>query len=145
MPYLDREWMIGNEHLHAGTWVPERNWDRWQRRAADVTPGSLPWRSEPDPSAPPRLSDGQLTILAGDMASAQRDAHIYANLIERLKNSPSDANADAIVEQMQTLGFASASWPEAVGGPPPHQSPRPWAWVLDWLLGLAAKVAKFLL
>jgi hypothetical protein len=145
MPYLEREWMIGTEKVHAGAWVPERNWDRWQRRAAASAPGELSWRSEPNPSPPPTLSDASLTVLAGDIVSAQRDALVYGNLIERLKNSPSDATAGEVVEQMQTLGFVSASWPEAVGGPPAAQSPRPFRRVLDWLLGLAAKVARFLL
>src|SRR5688572_1484860 len=122
MPYLDRNWIIGTEQLHAGVWVPERNWDRWQRRAASLAPGQLPWRTELNPSPLPPMPDESLTVLAGDIVSAQRDALVYGNLIERLKNSPSDAIADEVVDHMQTLGFASASWPEAVGGPPPHES-----------------------
>ena len=145
MPYLDRNWIIGTEELYAGVWVPERNWDRWQRRAANVAPGQLPWRTELNPTPPPPLSEESLTVLAGDIVSAQRDALVYGNLVERLKNSPTDATADEVVEHMQTLGFASASWPEPVGGPPPHDSPRPFRRVLDWLLGLAAKAARFLL
>jgi hypothetical protein len=66
-------------------------------------------------------------------------------LVERLKNAPSDATADAVVEQMLALGFVSASWPEAVGGPPPHESPRPVRRVLNWLFELAAKVGRFIL
>lgn len=86
-----------------------------------------------------------MRVLAGDIISAQGDAFLYANLVERLKNSPSDATADEVVDQMTTLGLASAGWPEAVGGPPPHQSPRPWRKVLDWLRRMAAGVAGFLL
>jgi hypothetical protein len=44
---------------------------------------------------------------------------------------------------MLTLGFASATWEEDVGGPPKSESPRPFKKVLDWLFRLAAKVAKF--
>jgi hypothetical protein len=33
MPYVDRLWIIGNDEVPAGTWVPERNWDRWRKRA----------------------------------------------------------------------------------------------------------------
>jgi hypothetical protein len=145
MPYLERKWIIDSDELQAGLWVPERNWDRWKQRAANVPPGELPWRLEQPPSPSPQLSEEHLTVLAGDIVSAQRDALIYANLIECLKNSPSDTTADEVVERMQTLGLTSASWPEVVGGPPRHQSPRPFRRILDWLLRLAAKVARFLL
>lgn len=150
MPYLDRPWMINDVELERGTWVPERNQERWDRRAFDIGPDQLPWRREQLPANPPsgtrpRLSATELAVLAADMVSAQRDAFIYANLFERLKDSPDDETADGVVEQMRTLGFASADWPAAVGGPPPRQSPRPFRKVLDWLLKLAAQVTRFLL
>jgi alkylation response protein AidB-like acyl-CoA dehydrogenase len=97
------------------------------------------------PTPDGKLPENCLDVLAGDIVSVQLDALVYRNLIERLKNSPSDATADEVVDQMQTLGFASSSWPEAVGGPPPHESPRPFRRVLDWLLRLAAKAAEILL
>jgi hypothetical protein len=154
MPYLDLDWMVGTTPLPAGTWVPERNWDRWQTRAKNAPGEELKWRLDPEnwtlptagaPDSPEdNLSERALSILAGDIVSAQRDALIYSNLIDRLKDSPSDATADEVVDEMLTLGLASAGWPEAVGGPPPHQSPRPWRAVLYWLIKLAAKATKFL-
>jgi hypothetical protein len=143
MPYLKHDWMIDTERLGKGTWVPERNWDRWQQRANNI---STPWRRHTDmTSPPPPLADASLAVLASDIGSAQRDGFIYTNFIERLKNAPSDTTADEVVEQLRTLGFASADWPEAVGGPPPHESPRPVGKVLDWLFEKVAEVGKFLL
>lgn len=150
MPYLDRLWIVDGKELPLGTWVPERNWDRWWKREEDL-PGAerprLQWRRRdmPTVSSPERVTDACLAVLARDIASAQRDGFLYTNLIERLKDAPSDATADEVVEQMRTLGLASADWPEEVGGPPRRESPRPVRKVLDWLLGLAAQVAKFLM
>lgn len=149
MPYLDREWMIEDERLQAGTWVPERNWDRWSERASVRAPWRMRHDPEPTgrtrPSRVPTLDSAELDALAADLGNAQRDRLFYANLIEQLKSNPSDAMADKVVEDMQTLGFASASWPEAVGGPPPHQSPRPWRRVLSWLFQKIAAAGKFVL
>lgn len=186
MPYLDQPWMVGGRCRPAGTWVPERDWDRWERRGN--LPGGAPWRMRPDWAPPPKqrspepsaeqpapepsaeqpvserspeptpsppaqpadsddarkLAEEVLPVLAADIVSAQRDRLVYTNLIERLKSSPSDATADALVDEMITLGFASASWPSEVGGPPPRGSLRPWKQVLNWLLRQAAKVATFL-
>lgn len=149
MPYLSDDLMIGEQEVRAGMWVPEHNWDRWTQRGADVEQ-YMTWRRRPSddgrrgPEAPDDLHDRMMSVMAGDMASAQRDAHLYRNLIERLKNAPSDETADEVVDRMQTLGMASASWPEDVGGPPPHHSPRLWGPVLDWLLRLAAQAARFI-
>ena len=153
MPYLKSDWMLGTTVLAAGTWVPERNWDRWQDRAVGVPEHLLGWRRDPQwgipggpiSQPPEELPANAMTVLAGDIVSAQGDALLYSNFIERLKNSPSDTTADEVVDQMLTLGLTSAGWPEAVGGPPPHESPRPWRRVLDWLKKLAADVAGFLL
>jgi hypothetical protein len=146
MPYLDEDWEIDAEEVETGTWIPERNWDRWRERAMHVSESELIWRHREVIEEPPvELDDAALAVLAGDIASAQRDAFVYTNLIERLKNSPSDTVADEVVEEMMTLGFVSAGWPEYVGGPPEPESPRPFRRVLDWLLRLAAKVNKFLL
>jgi hypothetical protein len=152
MPYLDQDWMIGDKWLSAGTWVPERNWERWQEQEKELDAaqqGLLTWRRQRDitsfPTEADRLPAECLRVLASDMASAQRDGFIYANFIERLKNAPSDATTDEIVDDMRTLGFASADWPAAVGGPPPHKSSRPFGKVLDWLFRNAAKVGKFVL
>lgn len=150
MPYLKRDWMIGDDTVTAGTWIPERNGDRWMRRAANVAPQYLPWRLRSSDGSPQPvtvsedLKDRVVRVVAADIVSAQRDGLLYRNLIERLKNSPTDETADQVVDQMQAMGMASASWPEAVGGPPPHQSPRPWRRVLDWLLWLAGEVTRML-
>jgi hypothetical protein len=149
MPYLDGPWTMDAELLPAGTWVPERNWDRWLKRELEVPSQDrqlLSWRRErAATSMLPPLPDSCLAVLAGDIVSAQRDGLLYSNLIKRLKLAPSDATADEVIEQMKTLGLASADWPENVGGPPRRESPRPFRKVLDWLLGLLAKVARFLL
>jgi hypothetical protein len=144
--------MIDGKTLSAGTWVPERNWDRWQAQEKGLDAqhrNLLTWRRVADitsfPTEADKLPDDCLRVLASDMASAQRDGFIYANFIDRLKNAPSDAMADNIVDDMRTLGFASADWPAAVGGPPPHESPRPFGKFLDWLFRNAAKVGKFVL
>lgn len=146
MPYLDHEWEIEGEVLEAGTWVPERNWHRWQERAMHVPPSELMWRRD-EAAQPPSsgLSDEALAVLAGDIASAQRDAFIYTNMIERLKDDPDNSTADKVVKDMITLGLESATWRTEVGGPPSPESPRPFKKVLDWLFRLVAKVSKFIL
>lgn len=156
MPYLDGNWMSDRDEIPAGMWIPETNWDRWSSRGRDRPLRQL-WDREPEPYAAPDLwesefaklreseQDKYLEILGRDIGSVQRDGLFYSNFVERLKNSPSDSLADEIVNRMQTLGFVSAMWPYAVGGPPPHESPRPWKTVLDWLLKLLSKVGKFLL
>jgi hypothetical protein len=147
MPYLAHDWMIGTEVVKKGTWVPERNWDDWQKRAQNIPADDQVWRRDTPLTSPPPpfpADSPAVWVLAGDLASAQRDGFIYTNMLERLKSSPSDTTADEVVEQMQALGLASASWPEAVGGPPSHESPRPIRKLMDWLLGLIGKVAKFL-
>ena len=152
MPYLEGNWMIGTELVEKGRWVPERNWDRWRDRARHIPTNDQVWRQDtPLTSLPQRLPDDgpddtpAVLVVAGDMASAQRDGFIYANMLERLKASPNDTTADEIVEQMQALGLASASWPEGIGGPPAHESPRPIRKMIDWFLTLMGKVTKFLL
>ena len=146
MPYLDDSLVIGTETLQKGTWVPERNWERWLERAKHVPPHELIWRRDmPITSPSPRLSDDALRVLAVDMGTAQRDGLVYHNLIERLKNSPDETTADAVVDDMMLLGFRSASWDENAGGPPPHESPRPVERVLNWLFELSGKVMKFML
>jgi hypothetical protein len=145
MPYVEKEMMIDSERLEPGTWVPERNWDRWQHRGMAV-PGPLLWRHDVPMTSPPGpLPRASLAVLAADIADAQRDAFIYTNFIERLKTEPSDTRADDVVKQMKTLGLRNASWSEDAGGPPPGESPRPFGKVLDWLFRLVAKVSKFLL
>ena len=148
MPYLDRPYEIGGEGVPTemvpkGTWVPERGWDRWQARAKGIR---TPWREDIQPaSLPTPLRIEAQAVLAADMASVERDGLIYTNLIERLKNSPSDKTADQVAEQMKALGLASAEWPETAGGPPSPESPRPFRKMLDWLFRLRAQVARFLL
>ena len=150
MPYVERTWYVGDVEVPEGTWVPERNWESWNQRAQGVAGGELTWRRAPSDADPasadvPRLSDDALKVLAGDLADAQFDAFLYQNMIERLKNDLSDQLADDIVEQMRTLGMASADWLPVVGGPPRRESPRVAKKVLNWLLRLAAKAAKFVL
>jgi hypothetical protein len=158
MPYLKHDWMIGTELVKKGTWVPERSWERWRDRARHIPADDQVWRQDtPLTSLPQRFSDNSpdsddspddmpaVLVVAADMASAQRDGFIYANMLERLKTSPNDTTADEIVERMQALGLASASWPEGVGGPPAHESPRPIRKMIDWFLTLMGKVTKFLL
>jgi hypothetical protein len=152
MPYVKRDWMIGTELVKQGTWVPERNWHGWQDRAKHIPADDQVWRKDtPLTSLPPRFSDDSsddtpaVLVVAGDMASAQRDGFLYANMLERLKTSPNDRTADEIVEQMRALGLASGSWPELVGGPPTHESPRPFRKMVDWFLSLMGKVTKCLL
>jgi hypothetical protein len=154
MPYLDRDWMLDSgEFLSAGTWIPETNWDRWQSRGVG-RPLRLAWCQESGPDQTQRMEFERLNeavqmeylgVLGRDIGSVQRDGLFYSNFVESLKNSPTNLVADEVVDRMQMLGFASASWPFPVGGPPPHESPRPWKRVLDWLLKLLAKAGKFLL
>ena len=151
MPYLDTPLIIDGHEQREGTWVPERGWERWVSRAHGLEPALLSWRTaagtpgSPESPAGPPLTDTYLSVLARDLADAQRDGLLYTNLFERLKNSPDDATADAVIEQMQTLGLASADWPPTAGGPPLPESPRPFRKVLDWLMGLLGKVWRFLL
>jgi hypothetical protein len=142
MPYLDRSHEINGEAVPKGTWVPERSWDRWQERAKGIR---APWREDIQPESLPKpLRIDAQAVLAADMASVERDGLLYTNLIERLKNSPSDTTADQVVSDMERLGLATAKWPEDVGGPPSPESPRPFKKVLDWLFRLRAQVTKFL-
>jgi hypothetical protein len=153
MPYLNENWTVDGEYLDKGIWIPERGWAHWKERDAHREFRRY-WDQESASSENnlPTLSnlsnearEGRLRVLGGDIGSVERDGLFYSNFVECLKNSPKDSVADEVVDRMQMLGFASAGWPPAVGGPPPHESPRPWGKVLDWLLGLLAKVGKFLL
>jgi hypothetical protein len=120
MPYLKREWMIDTEMLEAGTWVPERSWDRWQERAKKLPPddqGLLMWRHDPDTrspmtSPPQAFAERQLSGGAGRRHRQRATTRlIYTNLIERLKNAPSDATADEVVEQMQRSAWRAPTGP----------------------------------
>lgn len=153
MPYLERPWIIDESHFSEGTWIPERHLNEWEARGKDL-PLREAWiqASGPTQEQEALLSnlgdkerDQYLKLLGQDIGNAQRDGMLYANFLEILKTDPSDAVADGVVDKMQRLGLASTSWPFAVGGPPPHESPRPWEKVLDWLLRLLANVSKFVM
>jgi hypothetical protein len=166
MPYLQAEWNVvragpdprpQTERVSKGVWVPERDWEGWRSRG-ETLPLSYRWREEEIrageepyrlPPQPTPLTDDELktylTVAGEDLASVQRDNFFYTNFVEQLKQSPDDATADKVIRTMEELGFASATWPEAVGGPPPHHSPRPWIGVLKWLMGLMAKAGAIIL
>jgi hypothetical protein len=164
MPYLQADWTaIGadghGERIPRGLWIPERDWDGWQLRGGNLRFGPR-WREEgvgsaedpyrfPSPSDAQSLTDGDhemyLNALGGDLGSVQRDSFFYTNFVEQLKQSPSDATADKVIRTMEELDFASVRWPETVGGPPSHHSPRPWDRVLKWLFGNMAKAGNIIL
>jgi hypothetical protein len=128
-----------------------QSWDepplsyRW--REETVRSGEEPYGRTPHPArwADDNEVERYLVGLGEDLASVQRDNFFYTNFVEELKQSPDDATADKVIRTMEELGFASVTWPEAVGGPPPHHSPRPWRSVLKWLIGLMAKASAFIL
>jgi hypothetical protein len=150
VPYLEKARTIDGDTVPAGEWVPELGWKSWHSRASG--PSTPPWRRRPGPDEPAQWADDVFgekdwvrDTLARDIGAARRDAHLYSNMIEQLKNNPSDVEAECVIAKMQGLGMASASWPTDVGGPPPHQSLRLFRPVLKWLLGLLKQVGQFLL
>jgi hypothetical protein len=157
MPYLDAPWTkpdeVRPEVFPAGLWVPERDWEGWMHRGEGLTFRNMWDRDRVIPrtelqqlrSLPEDNLNLYLRVLGQDLGSVQRDSLFYWNSLEKLKLSQDESTADAVVEAMDKLGFASVKWPANVGGPPPHQSPRPVDRVLKWLLGLLAKVGKILL
>jgi hypothetical protein len=162
MPYLLADWTVVRadgqvERVEKGQWIPERDWDGWWSRGetlplsyrwreVTIRPGEEPYRLPPQPTP---LTDDELEMylvgLGEDLASVERDNFFYTNFVEQLKQSPDDATADKIIRTMEELGFSSVTWPVAVGGPPPHHSPRPWIGVLKWLMGLMAKAGAIIL
>lgn len=158
MTYLDRPWRPPEEFA-AGDWVPEMDHRDWLDRHRGMT--RVPWvkregLSDADrqvlESLTPTDAAKYLRVLGGDIGSVQRDGFLYANFLEELKrNAPvvdddekADKSADDIVERMRAMGMVSASLDEQDGGPPRHQSPRPWRAVMNWLWKLLQKVGRFL-
>ena len=105
-----------------------------------------PWREETIMTSPPQaLSEPLWRCWSATSPSAQADAFIYTNLIERLKGVLNDTIADQVIEQMRTLGCRSADWSPESAAPPRHRRPK----AIQEGLGLAfrelAEVGKFLL
>jgi hypothetical protein len=157
MPYLDAAWIKPNEvtpePIPKGLWVPERDWAGWKRRGEGLAHRAM-WDRDREVTRAElqqlgSLADDTLTlylsVLGQDLGSVQRDSLFYLNSLEKLKLSQDTDTADTVVEAMEKLGFASAKWLPDAGGPPPKQSPRAVDRVLNWLLGLLAKVGKMIL
>lgn len=162
MPYLQANWRAVRADgrtvpARKGLWVPERDWDGWRQRGRGLQ-FAYRWREEAIPSdedpyrlpsPTPSLTEEQrarhLEVLGADLGSVQRDNFFYTNFVDQLKQSPNDATADNVIRTMEELDFASVKWPESVGGPPPHHSPRPWDGVLKWLIRNMAKVGNMIL
>jgi hypothetical protein len=158
MTYLDRPWRPPEE-FPAGDWVPEMDHRDWLDRHRGL--GRVPWvnrdgLSDADrqqlATLAPTVKAEYLRVLGGDIGSVQRDGFLYANFLEELKrhtpepdgDEDADKAADRVVERMKAMGLVSASLDEQDGGPPKHQSPRPWRAVMNWLSGLLQKVGRFL-
>jgi hypothetical protein len=137
VPYLEGRWTLpGAEDLElapAGLWIPEIDREAWITRGEGLT-GRMYWeRAQPVSHA--ELSNFTISsgdqqryaeVIGRDAASIQRDGFFYSNFLEQLKHAMDDATADLVVTRMQDLGFESPKWPQAIGGPPPHESPHPW-------------------
>ena len=154
MAYLDGSWAApDNECFAADEWVPDLDLAGWTKRGRGL-PLRAAWATVSGPT-PKHIAEfdalGEtaklqyLDLLGRDIASAQREQFFYRNALEQLKDNPDDKTADAVIDRLKLLGFTSVGFPDASGGPPRHESPRPFRKVLDWLLRQLAKVGRFLL
>ena len=82
--------------------------------------------------------------LARDIGAARRDAHLYSNMIEQLKNNPSDVEAECVIAKMQGRN-SERELADGRRWSATASSLRLFRPVLKWLLGLLKQVGQFLL